>query len=132
MRIQRRVGEHPNIVYMKELVETPARQAPLPRERWCTREALHGSVERGRWFSQEMVQSSDLDGAVEIWRLASRALSMEASMDQAKPAQRLVNHVLPACVVKYTALTTLPLTLTIPITCVGERLARCFFMKTRP
>ena len=25
VRIQRRVGEHPNIVYMKELVETPDR-----------------------------------------------------------------------------------------------------------
>ena len=27
VRIQRRVGEHPNIVYMKELVETPDRSS---------------------------------------------------------------------------------------------------------
>ena len=31
VRIQRRVGEHPNIVYMKELVETPDRSCPKGR-----------------------------------------------------------------------------------------------------
>ncbi len=50
VRIQRRVGEHPNIVYMKELVETPARQAVPPRERLCT---ARGAPCHDRWKEVE-------------------------------------------------------------------------------